>query len=85
LERELHSFAGVTMVNATYEGWYVDKDTGEREKDVSWKYFVALSRPEVKELRAMLKTACEVFAQKCIYLSVAGHVEFVSRESHESN
>jgi hypothetical protein len=31
-----------------------------------------------------LRDACGVFHQKCISLSVAGHVEFVERTVHES-
>ena len=29
--------------------------------------------------RALLVEACNVFAQKCIYLSVAGQVEFIAK------
>src|SRR5438445_13655313 len=29
------------------------------------------------EIKVLLQEACAVFAQKCIYLSVAGYVEFV--------
>jgi hypothetical protein len=77
---------GVTQGRAgTFEGWYLDRDTGKRERDVSWKYFVALSRSEVDDLRSLLRSACVVFGQKCIYLSVAGHVELIQRENHESN
>jgi hypothetical protein len=73
------------MAGTTFEGWYIDRDTGRRVKDTSWKYYVALAEADVARLRAMLRSACEVFAQKCIYLSMAGHVEFVESPSDESD
>jgi len=85
LENELYEFDGATLANTTFEGWYLDRDTRTRERDISWKYFVALPRSDVERLRALLRRACVVFAQKCIYLSVAGRVEFVWRRSDESN
>jgi hypothetical protein len=45
--------------------------------DQSVRYQVAVPRNEVARLRSLLREACRVFAQKCIYLSVAGYVEFV--------
>ena len=77
-------FGGDTRSLERQEGWYQDPDTGERVTDLSHKYTVALPRAEVGRLRALLREACVQFAQKCIYLSVAGHVEFVEGPSHES-
>jgi hypothetical protein len=37
------------------------------------------------DLRALLKAACATFHQKCIYLAVAGRVEFVEAKSDEPN
>jgi hypothetical protein len=56
----------------------------KRVHDQSYCYTVALTRRRVERLRAMLGEACWVFGQKCIYLSVAGRVEFVEKSSDES-
>ena len=77
LEERLDEFGGATRAPGVYEGWYHDPDTGERVTDLSRRYVVALPRSQVRQLRAMLREACEVFHQKCIYLSVAGQVEFI--------
>jgi hypothetical protein len=77
LEAGLSAFGGGTRAPQLYQGWYLDRQTGARVDDRSRKYFVALPRGRLEELRALLRQACEVFAQKCIYLSVAGRVEFV--------
>jgi hypothetical protein len=77
LEEQLLVFGGATLATEVYEGWYVDPDTRKPVQDLSKKYFVAIPRAEVARLRSLLKDACAVFRQKCIYLSVAGQVEFV--------
>jgi hypothetical protein len=77
-------FGGDTRSLERQEGWYQDPDTGERVTDLSHKYTVALPREDVGRLRAVLREACTVFAQKCIYLSVAGYVEFVEGPHHET-
>jgi hypothetical protein len=84
LSNELYAFGGGTRSRAEQEGWYEDPDTGERVSDLSHKYTVALPRAELRRLRGLLREACVVFAQKCIYLSVAGHVEFVEGPRHET-
>jgi hypothetical protein len=81
LERELFAFEGATWADELYTGFYLDPDTGEQVRDRSYKYFVAIPRARVKELRGLLRRACREFRQKAIYLSVAGYVEFVSGES----
>ena len=80
LEDELLAFRGATRAPQLYPGWYLDQDTGEPVRDRSRKYFVALPRAQVDELRRLLRKACHKFCQKCIYLSVAGRVEFVEGE-----
>jgi hypothetical protein len=77
LERELFVFGGGTRAPNLYSGWYLDRDTGRQVRDLSRKYFVALPRARLAELRGVLRDACGRFRQKCIYLSVAGRVEFV--------
>ena len=77
LDNALLAFAGATRAPNLYTGWYLDRDTGEQVRDRSRKYFVAIPRERVGELRRLLAAACDKFGQKCIYVSVAGRVEFV--------
>lgn len=70
-------FHGVTMAPGFYAGYYKDPDTGGRVADQSLKFIVAIPEGRIVELRGLLSAACVMFAQKCIYLSVAGQVEFV--------
>jgi hypothetical protein len=84
LDEELYGFGGATHEKEPLAGWYVDPDTGKRVKDASRKFFVAVSRGELFQLRTLLREACGVFHQKCIYLSIAGRVEFVKGKSDET-
>src|SRR5688572_16171484 len=77
LDNALYAFGGATRATELYEGWYLDPDTGKAVSDRSRKYVVALPRGQLPRLRAVLRKACAVFRQKCIYLSVAGYVEFI--------
>jgi hypothetical protein len=83
LETRLAQFGGGSRAKEMMAGWYYDPDTAEQVWDDSWRYVVALPGRRVRRLRSVLVEACDVFAQKCIYLSVAGHVEFVARRRHE--
>lgn len=85
LENRLSEFGGATRDTALQEGWYLDPDSGERVPDVSRRYSVAVSRKKLGQLRAVLREACSVFRQKCIYLGVAGYVEFVEGSGDESD
>jgi hypothetical protein len=85
LQERVHQFGGATVARELYEGWYVDPDTQEPLKDLCRKYFVALPRRELGALRALLREACSKFHQKCLYLSVAGHVEFVGGPTRETD
>ena len=60
-------------------GFYTDPDTGQRVSDESKRIIAAVSESRLDELRQLLVEACDWFQQKCIYLSVAGRVEFVSK------
>jgi hypothetical protein len=80
LEDRLDQFGGATRDTALHQGWYPDPDTGQRVTDDSRRYVVALPEDQVDELRE----ACTVFQQKCIYLSVAGYVEFAYGPGHEA-
>src|SRR5262249_17399061 len=77
LENGLVQFGGATRDTALHEGWYLDPDTHERVPDRSRRYVTAVGRKQLDGLRALLREACGVFRQKCIYLSIAGQVEFV--------
>jgi hypothetical protein len=81
LEHELFVFRGATRAPGLYPGWYPDPDTGEQVRDRSRKFFVAVPRAQVNELRRVLRRACAQFRQKSIYLNVAGRVEFVEGDS----
>jgi hypothetical protein len=83
LEVRLEEFGGATRATALYSGWYRDPETGARVSDLSRQYVVAVPRPRLDKLRTLLREACEVFRQKCIYLSIAGKVEFVEGSVRE--
>jgi hypothetical protein len=83
LDDRLYDFGGATRSAAVHVGFYVDRDTKERVHDQSCRYEVALPPSQVRKLRALLREACRVFQQKCIYLSVAGYVEFVEGPQDE--
>ena len=72
-------FGGRTVAPGLYDGFYRDPDTQERVADQSHKFIVAVSAVQLDELRALLAEVCVEFQQKCIYLSVAGEVEFVTK------
>jgi hypothetical protein len=85
LEERLFEFGGATRATEYYEGWYMDPDTNEAVRDLSRKYIVALPRRRLARLRSLLQEVCTVFQQKCIYLSVAGSVEFVGGPRREAD
>jgi hypothetical protein len=84
LDRELYVFSGVTRAREPLEGWYVDPDTGKRVADSSRKFYLALAQEDLPLLRSVLRKACGVFQQKCIYLSISGRVEFVKGDDDEA-
>jgi hypothetical protein len=77
-------FEGGTSAPGYYQGFYRDADTGQRVDDKSRKFVVAVPEDNIDELRLMLSEACTVFHQKCIYLSVAGRVEFIEAPDNDS-
>ena len=81
LDREiLTRYQARTIAPGVYEGIYSDPDTGKPVQDQSRKFIVAMPRSRVDELRRLLVQVCVEFEQKCIYLCVAGKVEFVERQ-----
>ena len=72
-------FDGGTAAPDLYRGFYRDPDTGQRVDDESRRFVVAVPESALDEVRRLLAEACDWFQQKCIYLSVAGQVEFVRK------
>jgi hypothetical protein len=72
-------FDGGTAAPDLYRGFYRDPDTGLRVDDEARRFIVAVSETSLDEVRRLLAEACDWFQQKCIYLSVAGQVEFVRK------
>jgi hypothetical protein len=70
-------FAGGTVAPGFYKGFYRDPETGERVEDACKQFTVAIEEERLDDLRGLLRAACLLFGQKCIYLSIAGHVEFI--------
>jgi hypothetical protein len=84
LDEELvKRFGGRTLAPGFYAGVYTDPDTGQSVPDQSRRYIVAVPEDRVDDVRHLLREACELFWQKCIYLSVAGRVEFIGPEWYE--
>jgi hypothetical protein len=78
LSDELYDrFEARTIAPGLYEGLWKSPKTGLPIPDESRKYLVALPENRTDELRQLLREACGVFHQQAIYLSVAGHVEFI--------
>ena len=83
LDNELFDrFSGRTIAPGLYDGIYRDADTKGRVADESRQFIVALPERQLDELRALLATACVKFQQKCIYLSVAGQIEFIEAANY---
>ncbi len=86
LDNELFErFGGRTKAPGEYHGFYQDPDTSEQVADQSIRFIVAVSKKDLKKLRSLLQGACVIFAQKCIYLSVGGKVEFVEAKRGNEN
>lgn len=77
-------FGGRTIAPGLYKGFYRDPDTQERVPDQSRKYVVAVPQRRIRLVRDLLREACHRFCQKCIYLSVAGEVEFIEATNDET-
>ena len=70
-------FKAWTRVPGLHRGVWESSETGKPVPDQSRRYVVAIADARVDELRRLLGEACSVFHQQCVYLSVAGRVEFV--------
>jgi len=80
-DRLWEGFHGGTVAPGFYEGFYRDPDTGERVADKSRKYVVAINEDKVPQLKRLLAELCGVFCQKCVYINIAGRVEFIEADS----
>lgn len=78
-------FGGGTIAPGLWEGFYTDPDSGARIADESRKYIIAIPPDEFDTLRNLLAECCRVFHQKCIYLSIAGEVEFITNPDTGTN
>ena len=75
-------FGGGSRSESTWLGGYTEPG-GKVVMDESYEYKVAVPVDQgVDDLRDMLRHACYRFRQQCIYLSVAGTVEFIARSDH---
>lgn len=72
-------FGGRTIAPGLYAGAYKDPDTGQEVGDESRRFIVAVPETALDDLRQLLVECCDRFQQKCIYLSVAGRVEFIAK------
>lgn len=72
---------GETMYQlaSSVPGAYEEEGTSRSVEDQSLRYIVAISKTHLAELRKLLGRAANTFDQKSVYLSIAGHVEFVNR------
>lgn len=70
-------FGGATRAPGRYRGFYADPNSGEQVSDESLKFVVAVPESRLAELQGLLRAFAVIFQQKCIYLSMAGRVEFI--------
>ena len=86
LDEELfYRFGGGTVAPGKYSGFYMDPDTGKKVTDQCYMYIVAIPEEGLQSLRDLLRTVCKQFAQKCVYLSVTGEVEFIRVDDGNSS
>ncbi len=64
-------------------GEWVQGQSGKVIEDESRKYHVAVPKDQVKRLRGILRKVANSFDQECIFLSVAGLVEYVERRPED--
>lgn len=78
----METFDGHTVAPGYFHGVWKNPATGRPVADQSRQYLVAVPEESVELMREMLKSACRVFPQQCIYLSVGGKVEFVKPDDY---
>lgn len=75
-EELVERFGGWTVIPGV-QGEWKSASSGKTVADESLQFTVAVADESLDEMRTFLRKACVVFAQQCIYLSIAGHVEFL--------
>ena len=84
LEKELYGrFKGWTASVETYVGECRDSHTKKKVRDESKRFFVAVEKRKLKEMKKFLKDVAETFYQKSLYTSIAGKVIYVKGKSTE--
>jgi len=73
----------MTIAPGEYKGVWPSFLSKRKVSDRSKKYVVAIPRSRVPALRLILEDSCLIFKQQCLYLSVAGHVEFIKAPDEE--
>lgn len=75
-------FDGWTRAPGYYHGVWKNPKSGQIIHDESRQYILAIPEIDGDKLRGLLKLACRVFAQRCLYLAIAGRVEFVEPDNY---
>ncbi len=78
-EGQLWERFGVVRRSAARELASWRDKSGERIRDSSVLYTIAVPDDKVDELRKLLMEACVRFYQECLYLAVEGRAELVSQ------
>jgi hypothetical protein len=76
----LAQFSGWSKASELFQGAWRSSASGKVTHDTSIRYFAAVHKSKLNDLRGILKLACIEFGKQCIYLSVAGVVEFVEAD-----
>jgi len=77
-----HLFGFWTVAPGYYHGAWMSPRTGQLITDQSRRFILALPENDIDSLRNLLKLVCRVFPQQCVYLAIAGKVEFVEPENY---
>jgi len=79
LEAKLLSlFKGVKVYRDSTSGLYLVPHSNQSVAGKFCRYTVPVQKRRLDEMRRILIDLCDAFDQESIYLSIAGHVEFVA-------
>lgn len=76
----LRAFGGFTQEGQALSGVWKNP-AGQVISDILVRFVCAVPDDRVVELRDIVRKLCAAFNQECIYFSVAGRVEFISRDT----
>jgi hypothetical protein len=65
-------FGGATLAPGKYEGAYTDPDTGQRVRDKSYKYIVAIADDDIDRRRSLLREAAASFSKSASTSTLPG-------------